>query len=324
MPRAQKQDQWSYICGEKGANRVRVFVHHSGNLFVEYKRDGRKLRQSLGHKDTELAKVEADRLAANLRSPDSRSHVTLNQLFDNYERDVTPSKSLTTQKHDRTTLIRFLEVFGKDRSAETLTFRDAAHYERLRRSAGDLRPRRRKTGASASIRYPIKARSLIYDFRLLKAVLNWSVGSGLLERNPMAGYKVKVREGPRRPVFNDAQYRALLSVAKHFPWQFECLLILANETGHRLSSILKLEWRDISFAASRITWRSENDKIRNEHATPMTEGARQAFERARSCAAGIGNSAVLPGPRDRSRPVGTDLARDWLQRAQVRAGLDLT
>ena len=49
MPRARKQDSWTYICGEKGVNRVRVYTHRSGTLFAEYRRNGIKIRDALGH-----------------------------------------------------------------------------------------------------------------------------------------------------------------------------------------------------------------------------------------------------------------------------------
>ena len=128
-------------------------------------------------------------------------------------------------------------------------------------------------------------------------------------------------ETPRRPVFTKAQHRALLPVAPELPWQFGCLLLLAYETGHRLSAVLNLQWRDVSLTASRISWRAENDKIGYEHVTPMTEGARSAFEDARRIAPGIGDLPVVPGMQDRKHSVGVWLARDWLQRAQVSAGL---
>jgi len=323
MPRARKQDQWTYICGEKGINRTRVYVHRSGTLFVEYRRGGQKVREALGHRDRERAKEEAEELSISLRRPDRKIAVSLNQLFDNYLRDVTPTKSLTTQKHDKTTLDRFRVMLDGRRDADSLTYQDAARYERERRSGGDLRPRgKNKNDKNEPLKkHPLKSRSIVYDFRLLRAVLNWGVGARLIDRNTLTGYKVSELETPKRPVFTDAQYRALLAVASEYPWQFGCLLLLAHETGHRLSAVLHLQWRDIDLAGSRITWRAENDKIGYEHVTPMTVGARDALEDARRIAPGIGDAPVVPGVTDRGLPVGPHLARDWLQRAQVRAEL---
>ncbi|MGH7592329.1 MAG: tyrosine-type recombinase/integrase [Gemmatimonadales bacterium] len=302
-------------------NRVRVYTHRSGTLFAEYRRNGIKIRDALGHRDREQAKVEADELAAALRRPDRKIAVTLNQLFDNYLRDVTPTKSLTSQKHDKTTLDRFRQMLDGKRAAESLTYRDAAKYERDRRNGGDLRPRARVKGKKAAPYRPLKSRSIIYDIRLLRATFNWGIGAGLVDRNPLTGYKVSELETPKRPVFTDAQYRSLLKVADQFPWQFGCLLVLAHETGHRLSAVLNLQWRDVSLTSGRISWRAENDKIGYEHVTPITDGARDAVEVARRHAPGIGDAPIVPGPKNQAAPVGPNLARDWLERAQVSAGL---
>ena len=318
MPRAWKQDVWKYLSGEKGANRVRVFYHHTGKLFAEYRRNGLKVRQSLGHSDRQRAKQEADELAAALRQPDRREVPTLGTLFETYERTVTPTKALSTQQHDRTTLVHFRRVFGESTRADELTCRDAARFEVERRRLGDLRPRRK----SAKGKYhPLKSRTIAYDLRLLKAVLTWGVSAGFLERNSLATLKIANEDTPNRPVFTESQYRALLDTADSFPWQFGCLLLLAHETGHRLNAILSLQWGDIDFVTGRVTWRGEADKIGNEHLTPMTDIARQAVEDARRQAPGIGDAPILPGVKQRAKPVGTDLARDWLQKAQVLAKL---
>jgi integrase len=320
MPRAKKQDRWKYISGEKGANRVRVFVHYSGKLFAEYRWNGRKVRESLGHSDRERAKQHADELAATLRLPDRPEDVTLDTLFETYERTVTPTKALSTQGHDRACIAIFRRVFGKQRLAYELTARDVARFEVERRRLGDLRPRKK---ADRGKHFPLKRRTIAYDLRFLKGVLTWGVSAGLLERNPLATLKITDDGTPHRPVFIEPEYRALLATADSFPWQFGCLLVLAHETGHRLNAILSLQWRDIDFATGRITWRGEADKIGNEHVTPMTDAARCAFEDARRQAPGIGDTPVLPGVKASARQVGTDLARDWMQKAQLLAKMPM-
>jgi integrase len=195
-----------------------------------------------------------------------------------------------------------------------------AGYERFRFKAGDLRPRDKK---KTPTHYPIRARSIQYDLRRLRAVLNWGVHAWLLDRNGVTGYKVAEDGTPNRPVFTDPQYRKLLEVASSFPWQFGCLLVMAHETGHRLSAVLNLRWGDVDLASGLVTWRSENDKIGYQHTTPITPTARAAFEDARRHAPGIGDTYVLPGVVDEAKPVSPDLARDWMQRAQTRAGFEL-
>lgn len=319
MPRARKKPaSWSYLAGEKGVNRVRVFEHRPGTLFAEYKEGGRKVRIALGHSDYTRAKEEADQLAVQLRQPDRREPVTLGRLFDIYLREVSPSKSASKQQHDRTTLERFRAFFGPDRDADSLTHRDASAYERHRRQGGDLRPRAKGTVPK---KYPLRSRSIQYDLRTLRAVLNWGVQARMIDRNGVAGYKVTDDGTPNRPVFTDPQYRKLLEVASGFPWQFGCLLVIAHETGHRLSAMLSLRWGDVDLVNGLVTWRSENDKIGYQHTTPITPEAKVAFEEARHHAPGIGDTYVLPGIVNGAKPVSADLARDWMQRAQAQAGL---
>lgn len=137
MPRTRKQT-WSYTTGERGVNRVRVFLHRTGKLFLEYRQDARKLRQCLGHADRERAKQEAEDRAACLRRPDHHDAVTLSTLFDNYLREVTPTKSPGKQQHDRRTAGLVMRVLGPQRTAASLTHRDAARYAAERHRIGEI------------------------------------------------------------------------------------------------------------------------------------------------------------------------------------------
>lgn len=300
----------TYTTGEKGTNRVRVYQHPSGNLFLESRPAGRKVRHSLGHTDWGRAKIAARDLAATLRRPDYLNPILLATLFDNYLREVTPTKRPGTQRHDRSTVGLFLRIFGPARLAADLTHRDAVRYAVERRRLGDLR--RRKAGAAPPP--PLGARSVASDLHLLRAVLTWGVGAGWLERNPLAGYEIVEEANPRRPVFTEAQYQALLGVAGTFPPAFRLLLELAHETGHRIGALRALRWSDVDLAAGRIRWRAASDKIGWEHATPLTAAARAALETYRAAQPGIGETLVVPG-------VSGDRARDWMEQAQQRAGL---
>jgi len=306
MARIRKQQ--GYQAGEKGINRVRVYLHHGGRLFLEWRREGRKLRRSLGHSDWGQAKREADELAAQLRRPDQREPVSLATLFENYLREVTPTKGRRKQQHDRRTVALMLRAFGGARLAADLTHRDAARYAEHRRRLGDLRPR-----SGDAPPPPVGARMIAYDLHFLRAVLHWGVGAGWLDRNPLAGYRITEEANPKRPVFTEAQFQKLLGVADTFPPAFRLLLELPHETGHRIGALLALRWSDVDFAAGRVTWRAASDKIGWEHTTPLTTTARAALEAYRARCPGIGESLVFPGSRH--------LCRDWMQRAQKRAGL---
>src|SRR6185312_551880 len=94
----------SYLAGEKGRNRVRLYPHPaSGMLYLEWKEDVAKMRRSLAHADWTVGKIEADawasELARGIRTVKAKA-VTLGELFDIYEREVTAEKAERSREHD--------------------------------------------------------------------------------------------------------------------------------------------------------------------------------------------------------------------------------
>ena len=147
--RRRKSQQWSFITGERGRNRVRVFEDLTrGVIFAEFYEGHRRIRQSLGPVDRELAKAKVEQLAAAFRTaPHARTEaMTLRVLFDNYLREVTPSKSEGKQRHDRRASTLFLTCFGGERTAATLSRREWDRFVDARRrgalrSANVTKPR---------------------------------------------------------------------------------------------------------------------------------------------------------------------------------------
>ncbi|HKV51094.1 MAG TPA: tyrosine-type recombinase/integrase [Gemmatimonadaceae bacterium] len=326
---AKTHSGWSYKTGEKGRNRVRAFEHPSSRfLFLEFydpKAGGnssRRKRVALGHRDRALAKQQADEVASRIGRPNALppAELTLGELFDNYLREVTPRKGAGKQEHDKRAAALFLVCFGRKRKVRTLSARDVERYID-ERSNGHIRP------SGSFIRRPVRSRVIEYDLRFLNAVLNWATVSGngngevLLERNPLKGIRLPKEESPRRPIVRHEEYEALLAVASRVSWQFELALVLANETGHRISALAQLRWSDVDLAHQRILWRAEHDKIGFEHETPLTPEAIMALETARARELRIGDSWVFPSPTDPERHCSRHLLRDWWQRAEKLAEL---
>jgi integrase len=309
---------WSYLTGERRVNRVRVFSHQeTGRLFLEYRDQGQKVRQALGHTDRARAKETADRLAAELRrfGRPLTGRLTLTELFDNYLREVTPTKSVGTQAHDRRAVELFLTVLGGDLPVANLNQRHIEGYVTWRRSHGDTRSGT-KQGTS------IGPRVIQYDVALLKAMTRWAVGARLLERNPLEGIRVPLgRHTPNSPVLKHEEYEAMLAVADAVHPTFRLALILAHETGHRINSIRLLRWSDVDLARGQVRWAQENDKTRFEHQTPLSGPALEALHVARASDPAIGNAWILPAPGDSAEPASRDRLRAWWQRAELLARL---
>lgn len=331
MARAKKG--WSYSAGERGRNRVRAYEDAArDSLFLEFSEEipgtGRKRRARIlaGTTDRSLAKSKADELAAAFAkaTPVRVQAATLDELFDNYLREVTPRKSPSKQAHDQRCAMLFLRSFGRGRKASALNRRDWDRFIYDRRS-GLLRPpgrvgKRAKSG--------VGDRQIAYDLKFLHAVLNWATRSGdgqggvLLDRNPLKGLPIPREENPRRPMISDEQYRALRAIASDVGEAFELALILAHATGHRIGAIRQLRWSDVDFEHGRITWRAENDKIGLEHSPPLANEALVALGRARKRWQAIGDAYVFPSPGNPAEPCSRHLVRDWWRRAGKLAGIN--
>ncbi len=130
---------WSYSAGEWGRNRVRVYERGS-NLWIDYTTTaGERVRHTLGYTDQARAKLEADDIAARFGRTESRppAALTLSRLFDNYLREITPSKSAGVQAKDKRTVALLLRGLGASRKPETLNVRDWTSYI-ARRRTGEL------------------------------------------------------------------------------------------------------------------------------------------------------------------------------------------
>ncbi len=157
-------------------------------------------------------------------------------------------------------------------------------------------------------------------------MLRWATQAGadgkpLLANNPVQGYPLPRERSPSRPVVTEAQYQALLEAATGINWQVRLAVLLANETGHRISAIRQLRWSDIDCERGRIRWRAEHDKIGFEHVTPVSPTLQAELIEVRQRMAMIGDAWLLPAVRDPSQPCSRGTLDKWLQEARRRATL---
>jgi integrase len=232
---------------------------------------------------------------------------------------VTPAKGAQKQKHDRRSIALFIACFGGDREPSSLNRRDWDRFVSQRRS-GALRP------PGIAKPKPVGEQIIAYDLKCLTAILNWAVvsrydGRVLLERNPLQGLPYPREESPARPVLGRDDYAKLLVVGEQVHEHFTLALVLAHETGHRISSIRQLKWSDIDFDNGTIRWRAETDKIGFEHEPPGSEEALGALDRARREAKAIGDAWVFPATEDPSLPCPRTTFNKWWQRAVKLAKL---
>jgi integrase len=316
---------WSHSEGVRGKNRVRVFEHWNGTLYIEFYERGagrtRPVRQSLEHKDRGEAIRQAKLAAERLKEgrPFVARDPTLKELFDNYVREVSRrTKGESKVAHDERAARVFTEFFGGGKKAATLNIRDWDDFIVARR-AGKIGPNRHRLR-------PVRDRQIEYDLKFLLAVLNWATkaqaeGEPLLDHNPLKGLMLPREQSPRRPQIEHEQYLRLLQVAPSVDWRFEVALVLAHETGHRIGAIRLLRWSDIDLERAVVVWRAQNDKGRTEHVTPLTVAATAALSRARTKSATIGDSWVIPSPSHHNRPASRHVLYKWMKKAMRQIGL---
>ncbi len=281
-------------------------------------------RISLGRVDRDTAKRKAEELATALRASgrSPASALTVGLLFDSYEAHVTPTKGVSARKHDRRVLEMFRRFFGPQRPVAGLDRRDWDGFIRDRR-AGRIRPTGVKEARS------VRARAVEQDLRLLLAVFHWaaavrdSAGKRFLAESPFAGLTIPHEENPLRPILTQDELDQMIAAAPGVSPAIETLLVVADSTGHRISSIRLLRWEDIDFQARTIRWRADQDKIGHEHVTPMVEAARSVLlkELLRRQTIGCAGQWIFASPTDPDQPMSRHLARDWWERTEAAAGL---
>jgi integrase len=348
MSSSRRRKRESYVAGEKGRNRVRLYPHPQyGTLYLEYYDEaGVKRRVALGHDDLTKGKIAANELAAALLKHEgpSNEQLTLRTLFDNYEREVTPTKSASKQAHDKRTRKLFEGSWGSNSAVKNLDRRDWDRFIQQRR-AGALH----HGGDDRKVK-GVRDRIVEYDLRFLLAVCNWAEtvrvnGQQLLERNPFRGFPLPVEVNPKRAVVTDEEFGRLTVAAKELatlaksptrkgrenrkrPWR-DYELYLAHETGHRCSAIARLRWSDVDLEKGQVTWRAEFDKIGVEHTVPLSVAATTALKRAadevraaRRETGAIKDGWVFPSPTDPEQPVRRDVLRDAWQKLEKAAKLE--
>jgi hypothetical protein len=246
-----------------------------GTYWLEYTdagqdQEAKPKRLALGRCEWEDAKKKADEVAAAFTEKETpRRPTTVQELFDSYVREVTPTKGKGSQRHDKTCAEMFARCLGANRKVRMLNRRHWDKFIRRRRS-GRLRPKLRMKAQR------VRNEVIRYDLKLLLAVLNWAMtvtddnGRPLLLRNPLKGLELPLEASPCRPRLRPGEYAAMLAVAIEVHPLFWLALVICHETGHRLSSVRQLKWSDVDFSDGTIRWRAEADKIEYEHVTAIS------------------------------------------------------
>lgn len=328
---SRRRKCWSQSVGVYGS-KVRVAERTPGGtlylLWVDKER--RQQKRSLGHTDRKRGKEEALAFATRLaedRDAVEAEAITIGSLFDIYERHGLHGRSEGHRKEQRRKLAMWREFLGPARSVESLSPADVDRFVDARRK-GTVQPAHSKHTGTVS------DTTIWHDYIALITALHFATrhrdtrGKPLIVTNPLNGVRVSKTVSPAQPVADEGFYGQLRAIAGHLNVKFSLALDLAYSTGHRIDAILKLRWVDVSFVRTEtapfgtIRWRSENDKIGNEHEVPMNQTAHDALLRVARDRHVIGDAWVFPSDKDETKPVDRHLANRWLRRAEKLAGVE--
>ena len=174
------------------------------------------------------------------------------------------------------------------------------------------------------------------ELQALGAACNWATrfrhaGRPLLTFNPVRGLTLPHEENPARPLTTEERYKKLLGVADQADsmGRLRCLLVLAHETGRRISSIIHLRRSDILLNADQlrvtlaaegqdesladhwhrgIRWRAETDKQGYLSFSPITATAKDALELYLRTHSVVGDAWLFPWNKNR---LAEPMSRPW-------------
>jgi integrase len=309
---------WSRTLGAKRGTRVRVYERSPGStLYCAVWVAGKGVRRaSLKHDDKARALQQAMELACARSNGEKpvvmRKPVTLGALCARYLAENRHSRDgcLKAEKYRRECegISRYLcGFFGANCTSDTITPDRISQYARARR-AGLVNGRK------------VRTRSIQRDLVFLKSVFGWALGvyengAFLLDRNPLAGYRIPRENDPKRPVIPVEIFSKLLEKSDEVNPRLRLLLVLMESTGRRLGSVLGLRWDDLDFEKREIRWRAELDKRRRTWVTPMPAVATDALVAERKKNPAIGAGLLFPSRKNPSRQITAHLASYWLKRA---------
>lgn len=237
-------------------------------------------------------------------------------------------------------------VLGPSRAVESIERGDIERFVRQRgfgeidawgRMAEERSSSVRKGDGDSKAR-ACRPRTVQADINWLRGVLRYHMA----DRCPIRSWSLRevarelnVTAEPRQPVATQDRYEVLMRSLSEKPigYLYELLPLVAS-TGHRLSEILSLQWRDIDLDAKpfgTIRWRADavGNKARLERVVPMNAMAHAAIKRAQSQRPGIGESWLFPRTRRpkgkkgkaADEPIHRSVADKWLRQAEKAAKL---
>lgn len=115
------------------------------------------------------------------------------------------------------------------------------------------------------------------EVAVLKRVMNWAVTQKIIPESPLAGVRFLPENNSRERVLSEEEEVRLMSACNND--KLRTIVILALNTGLRISSILSLHWDEIDFGKNEIVKAVKHHRRLGERRVriPMTAAVREAL-----------------------------------------------
>ena len=132
-------------------------------------------------------------------------------------------------------------------------------------------------------------------FSVVRAMFNWCIGRGLLEKSPCAGLSKPTPEKSRDRVLTDEEIAAVLIAARHMGYPYGRIVELLLLTGQRREEVAGLRWSELDLP--RAIWtlpghRTKNGRPHIVHLAPAAIECLMAIPRSGELL--FGNGAGKP------------------------------
>jgi integrase len=237
--------------------------------WMSFTHNNRLYRKSTGTSDEKLAKkilakVQTQIVEDKWFDIDRSKHMSLQDMIERYDKEYTAHREYYSQKRDRSIFKNLYAYFGK-----TCTLGEIEHaigeYEQFRKTKGT---------SSATI---VKELGLLRTmFNIARKQWRWKV------INPVSDIKLpKVRNERVRYLYED-EYKNLLDALEtsEDKW-LKAFVVIAIDTGLRLSNLCGLKWPEINLFSRMITISAEAMKNDDYLGVPLTDRALQILKELR-------------------------------------------
>lgn len=225
------------------------------NWHIFIRVDGRKIQKSLGTSDKKLAKQIESKIRADLlegkyfTKPKKRNYITVQELVAKYlEEHSKPNKAEGTYKNDGYFFVKILQEFGGLKVNQVTP-----------KLIHEFIVKRRKDGVSDT--------TINHELRLLRHAFKFAVKVwDLIDETPFLHLDIP-KGGKKRVRYLSPEEEK--SLYKELPEWLIPIVIVARETGLRLSNIANLTWKQVDLFKRIIV--IEQTKNGDPIGLPMTE-----------------------------------------------------